>query len=166
MLRVMASTEDHDEVHRTLSSLRRGNAGRPIETSNGTAFPFKSPAIQIPMLVGALAGGPTIVWLLGHAFGTILERAEIFRYVFFALVFFLGYGMWAARLASLVVTLFGRKALWALVGLLFRRTEPRDLQQFLPDRDALTAFLVSVQKAAWSFLIAGVSIGIVGGILA
>jgi hypothetical protein len=162
----MTSTEDRRELRQHLTSLRPGKVTGPIETPYGTVYPFKSFAVQILVLGAAFAGGPLIAWLLGQALGNTSEAAQIFLTVCFSAVLFLGYGTWAARLASLVMTLFGRKVLWALIGLLFRRTTPRDLQQLIPDRDALTRLLASAQKAAWSFLVAGILVGVVGGALA
>ena len=152
----MGSTQEREE---------QKNRGLPIETPHGTVYPFKPFAVQIPVLFGAFAGGPVIAWLLGQVLGNVSEAGQVFLYVCFASVFFFGYGLWAARLASLVFNMFGRAVLWALLGLLLRRTKPEDLRQLIPDRDKLVLLMVSAQRAAWSFLVVGIVVGMVAGVL-
>ena len=149
----MPATSNRDEP--SLNTLQRGST-EPLYTAKGVAYPPKPFHVQIPILAGAFVGGPIIAGVIGGIVGNTSEGVQLFLYVYFTLVFFLGYAFWAARLASLVVTLFGARFLWKLLVLLFRRSKPRDLQELIPDRDTLAAFLVSSQRAAWAFFAVGV----------
>ena len=77
--------------------------------------------------------------------------------------FFLGYGMWMARLQALAFDAVGRGLLKALFMLLIRRKKPESLEDVMPSKEKMLQMAVRAQKAAWGFLhasfpVAGLSV--------
>jgi hypothetical protein len=130
------------------------------ETPHGALYEPKPLGIQVALLFLAFIGGPAIGWLTRFSMDDVSSAAQLFLYVPPTLVFFLGYALWAARLAAIAFDMIGKSILRALVYIIIRRKKPERMEELLPDRDQLERMAVRAQKAAWSFFAVSVFIGI------
>lgn len=137
-----------------------------VETRFGVLYRPKSFVVQLPFLIGAFLGGPAAGWILGMILGGVSENGQIFLYASTTLIFFFGYALWAARLAALAFEAFGKHILRALFQLIVKRKRPESVEALIPSRDKLEELVVRAQKAAWSFFVVSIPLGLVGGILA
>lgn len=133
------------------------------ETPFGTLYTPKSLGVQIPFLVVAFAGGPIVGWMISKLLGGVSETGQIFLLVTHASIFFFGYALWASRLAALAFNTFGKQILRVLFQWFVRRKKPEGVEQMLPTREKLEELVVQAQRAASSFLIVSVPVGLISG---
>ncbi|MGH6930255.1 MAG: hypothetical protein ACREEV_18195 [Dongiaceae bacterium] len=136
-----------------------------LETGAGLLYKPQGWGVQIPLVIAAFIGGPAIGWLIGGMMPGLSEGARTFLCVPFVLMFFLGYGLWLARLNAIAFHGLGKGLLKALFLLLVLRRKPARLEDVLPSRDKLAEMLVRGQRAASSFLAVSVPIAIVAGLV-
>jgi hypothetical protein len=139
-----------------------------IETPAGTIYRPQSAWVQIPLFIGAFFGGPGVGWLIGRAMGGVSERAQIFLYVVYVLVFFMGYSMWLGRLNALAFEMIGKGLLKAFFTIIILRKKPEKLEDVLPSREKLERMMARAQRAANSFWIVSIPLAAVaamGGML-
>jgi hypothetical protein len=136
-----------------------------METPFGTLYRPKSFGVQVPFLVGAFAGGPAVAWLIGQLLGGVSQGGQIFLYVTHASIFFLGYALWASRLAALAFNALGKQILRALFHWLIKKKNPPGIgiEELLPTRDKLEELVVRAQRAASSFLWVSILVGSIAG---
>jgi hypothetical protein len=137
-----------------------------LDTPYGRLYRPRATLHQLGMLVIAFAGGPLVGWAVGRAIGDLSETAAAILWLPYALVFFLGYALWLARLNALVFGTLGWSALKAVFSIVVRRRRPESLAEVLPSRDRLLEMLVRAQRAGWSFAPVGWAIGLAAGLTA
>jgi hypothetical protein len=135
-------------------------------TAFGVLYRPKSFGVQIPVLFGAFLGGPAAGWVLVQVLGGVSENGSIFLYVSTTSIFFLGYALWATRLAALAFNAFGKQLLRALFLMIVRRQKPRSADELLPTREKLEELVVRAQKASSSFFVVSIPVGLISGTLA
>src|SRR5262245_37730496 len=91
---------------------RMDDAGQ--ETPFGRLYAPESFPVERPFLIGAFAGGPVVAWLIAKLLGGVSQYGQMFLYVMYGAIFFLGYALWASRLAALAFRTFGKGLLRAL----------------------------------------------------
>jgi hypothetical protein len=136
------------------------------ETPFGVLYRPRSFALQIPVLFGAFLGGPAAGWVLAQVLGGVSENGRTVLYISTTSIFFLGYMLWAARLAALAFDAFGKHILRALFLIVVRRQKPQRVDQLLPTREKLEELVVRAQRAASSFFVVSLPIGFISGTLA
>lgn len=134
-----------------------------METPHGALYRPRPMWIQIPLLIAAFFAGPCFGGAIGGLLGGVSENAQIFLYIPYALVFFVGYALWQARLQALAFDLLGRSLLKALFILIVKRRKPEDLTEVIPSKEKLLRAMVRAQKAANSFWIVAIPIGMLSG---
>ena len=134
-----------------------------LDTPCGTLYPPKPFAVQIPFLIGAFLGGPGVAWLIGQLLGDVSQNGQILLYLTHASIFFLGYALWASRLAALAFNAIGKHILWAVFQWAVMKKKPHRAEDLLPTRDKLEQLAVRAQRAASSFLIVSIPLGLFGG---
>lgn len=140
--------------------------GSPMETGAGRLYKPQPWGIQACFFVAAFAGAVGAGWVVGAAMPDLPEGARNFLFVPFVLIFFLGYGLWLARLNALAFQFIGKGILKTLFMLIVLRRKPQKLEDVLPSREKLLEMLVRGQRAASSFLAAAFPVGIVAGVIA
>ena len=136
------------------------------DTPHGKVYRPKSWLVQGLFLMLAFFGGPALGELTGRSLGGVSENAQIFLYLPFVAIFFLGYGLWSARLHAIAFDGIGRGVLKALFMLLIRRKKPESLKDVMPSPETLEKMAVQAQKAGWSFLVMAVPVALVAGLVA
>jgi hypothetical protein len=136
-----------------------------VETGAGRLYRPRGWGVQIPVLIAAFFGGPALGWAIGALMPGLGEGARTFLCVPFVAVFFLGYGLWMARLNALAFQFVGKGILRALFMLIVLRRKPERLEDVLPSREKLAEMAVRGQRASSSFLAAAVPVGIVAGLV-
>jgi hypothetical protein len=134
-----------------------------LETQAGFLYKPRRWGVQIAVAAAAFFGGPALGWGIGGLMPGISDDARTFLCVPFVAVFFLGYGLWLARLNALAFSFIGKGLLKALFMLLVRRRKPERLEDVLPSKDKILEMLVRGQRAASSFLAVSVPVAIVAG---
>lgn len=137
----------------------------PMETGAGCLYKPQGWAVQILVAAAAFFGGPALGWAIGGMMPGLSEGARTFLCVPFVLVFFLGYGLWMARLNALAFQFIGKGVLKALFMLVVLRRKPERLEDVLPSKDRLLEMLVRGQRASSSFLAVAAPIAIVAGMV-
>jgi hypothetical protein len=145
---------------------RLPEAAESCSTPFGVLYRPRSFGVQIPVLIGAFAGGPVAGWILGRILGGVSDNGQVFLYISTTSIFFFGYALWAARLASLAFNAFGKQILWLLFQWIVKRKKPQSPEELLPTREKLEELVVRAQRAAWSFLVVSVAVGLICGALA
>ncbi|MCG8544254.1 MAG: hypothetical protein MJE12_08615 [Alphaproteobacteria bacterium] len=136
------------------------------DTPHGKVYRPKSWLVQGLFLVLAFFGGPALGEVTGRMLGGVSENAQIFLYLPFVAIFFLGYGLWSARLHAIAFDGIGRGILKALFMLLIRRKKPEGLQDVMPSAEKLEKMAAQAQKAGWSFLVMAVPVALVAALVA
>jgi hypothetical protein len=137
----------------------------PLETAAGCLYKPQRWAVQIPVAAAAFFGGPALGWAIGGMMPGLGEGARTFLCVPFVAVFFLGYGLWLARLNALAFRFIGKGVFKALFMLIVLRRKPQRLEDVLPSKEKILEMLVRGQRAASSFLAVAVPIAIVAGLV-
>lgn len=132
-----------------------------LDTPHGRLHKPKNWFVQCGSLFATFMGGPALGMAIGHALGELSENAEIVLYLPFVAIFFLGYGLWAARLSAIAFDGIGRGLMRALFLLVVRRKVPEKVEDVIPSEDTLTKMAVRAQQAAGSFLVMSVPVAIV-----
>lgn len=135
-----------------------------IDTPHGRLYAPRHWSIQIGAAFGAFLGSLGSAELVAQILGDLSTFAEVVLYISFLGVFFLGYGLWTARLSAIAFEGVGRGILKALVLLILRRRKPQSLEEIFPQKEKLLEMLVRAQRAAWSFLTAGITIAVPAGL--
>ena len=130
-----------------------------IDTPYGTLHAPKSVGVQFAVLATVFVGGLVIGNIVGRALGGVSDAAQVFLYLPFLAILFLGYALWVARLQAIAFDGMGRGILKALFSLFVKRQKPKGLQDVIPSEEKLREMAVRAQKAAWSFLTMSVPIG-------
>jgi hypothetical protein len=136
-----------------------------METGAGRLYKPLSWGLQACCFAAAFAGGPAVGWIVGAAMPDLSESARTFVYVPFVMVFFLGYGLWLARLNAIAFQMIGKGILKALFMLLILRRKPEKLEDVLPTREKVLELAVRAQRAASSFLLVSLPVGIVAALI-
>jgi hypothetical protein len=140
--------------------------GSPMETAAGRLYKPQPWGIQACFFVAAFAGAVATGWSVGALMPDLSESARTFLYLPFVMIFFLGYGLWLARLNALAFQFIGKGILKALFMLIVLRRKPQKLEDVLPSREKILEMLVRGQQAASSFFLIAVPVGIVAGLIA
>jgi hypothetical protein len=135
-----------------------------LETPAGFLYRPPGWAVQVAVVAAAFFGGPALGWGIGGLMPGISDDAT-FLCVPFVAVFFLGYGLWLARLNALAFNFIGKGLLRALFMLLVRRRKPERLEDVLPSKEKILEMLVRGQRAASSFLAVSMPVAIVAGVV-
>ena len=137
-----------------------------METPYGKLHKPKHGVVQFAALLVAFFGGPFLGYAVGGALGGLSETAQIVLYLPFVAIFFLGYGLWVARLNAIAFEGIGKGVLKALFTLIVRRKKPQNIEDVLPSKEKLLKMAVQAQKAGWSFFTVSIPIALVAALLA
>lgn len=137
------------------------SAPETIETPHGRLYKPSGGLVQFVCFAAAFFGGPLLGVLIGMYMGDLSDTAQIALYLPFVAIFFLGYGLWTARLSALAFTGIGRGILKALFMLIVRRKKPDSVHDVLPSKEKLLEMAVKAQKSAWSFLLIAIPVALV-----
>jgi hypothetical protein len=158
------ASNDKERMADYLQSNRPDTVSEVLETPHGTLYQPRPLGLQILLLAIAFLGGPAVSWAMTQVF-QLSTSASWLLYVPLTLVFFLGYALWAARLAAIAFDTIGRGLLWALFKLIVQRKKPEKLEDVLPSRDKLERMVVRAQRAGWSFLVVAIPLGVAAALL-
>lgn len=152
-------------VQQRLGSDRRGIEIPPdgLETPHGRLYPPLAQGRQIAVVVVAFFGWIALGWLAGRVPGDLSETAMTVLYIPYALIFFLGYALWIARLRSIVFQGLGRAVLKAVFQVLVLRRKPPSMDEVIPSQEKLLEMMVRAQRAGTSFALVGWPVGLVAG---
>jgi hypothetical protein len=98
--------------------------------------------------------------------GDMSQTAKDVLFVPMMAIFFLGYGLWVARLNAIAFQGIGWGLLKALFNLIVFRRKPASVADLIPSRDKLLEMLVRAQKAGSSFAPVGWLVGLISGLFA
>lgn len=120
---------------------------------------------QIVLLIAAFVASMSLGGIAAAVPGDLSSAARVLFHVPFALVFFVGYSVWLARINALVFQGIGRSLLKALWMLIVRRKSPESPESVLPSREKLLEMLVKAQRAGASFRVVCWPIAVLGAFL-
>jgi len=142
------------------------NPAETVDTPYGKVYRPRNGLIQFFILALTFFGGPAVGELVGRTLGSVSENAQIALYLPFVAIFFLGYGLWSARLKAIAFDGIGRGILKALFMLLIRRKKPESLEDLMPSKDKILKMAVQAQKAGWSFFLMSFPVALVSVLVA
>ncbi len=122
-----------------------------LETPYGRLYRPQSQGKQIFALIAAFVASMSLGGWVAVIPGDLSTAAQVAFHIPYVLVFFLGYGLWVARINAIVFDTIGRsvfKLLWQLV---VHRKQPDDREGILPSKEKVLEMLVKAQKAGASF---------------
>ena len=122
-----------------------------LETPYGRFYRPQSLTTQIVALIAAFVASMSLGGWIAAIPGDLSTAAIVAFHIPYVLVFFLGYGLWVARINAIVFDTFGRSVLKALWQLLVHRKQPDARETVLPSREKLLEMLVKAQKGGASF---------------
>ena len=128
-------------------------------------FEPQSKGRQALCLAGTFFGSIALGWVVGQTPGGMSENARTALIVPFPVIFGFGYALWSARLKAIAFEAFGRGLLRTVFRLVFLRQRPKDFSEVLPPPETLRRMVIRAQRAASSFLIVSIPVGIVAGLL-
>lgn len=139
-----------------------------LDTPYGRLYRPQSQGKQIAVLIAAFAASMSLGGWIAAIPGDLSTAATVVVHIPYVLVFFLGYGLWVARINTIVFDTIGRSVLKALWQLIVHRRQPDAREAVLPPREKLLEMLVKAQKGGASFR--GISwpmaaLGVVVGLL-
>ena len=137
-----------------------------LETPYGILYRPLASGLQILVLFAAFIGGPAFAWVIGQVPGDLSQTARDVLFVPMVAIFFLGYGLWIARLNAIAFHGIGLGLLKALFKLIVFRRKPEAVADFIPSRDKLLEMMVRAQKAGSSFAPVGWLVGVIAGLTA
>jgi len=137
-----------------------------LETPYGYLYRPLPAAWQIVVTFAAFAGGPAFAWVIGQVPGDLSQTARAALFVPIVAIFFLGYGLWIARLNAIAFHGIGWRLLKSLFNLIVLRRKPESLADVMPSREQLLEMMVRAQKAGASFAPVGWLVGIFAGLAA
>ena len=121
---------------------------------------------QIVVVIAAFIGGPAFAWVIGQVPGDLSQTAKDVLFIPMVAIFFLGYGLWIARLNAIAFHGIGWGLLKALFMFIVFRRKPDSVADLMPSRDKLLEMLVRAQKAGSSFAPVGWLVGLISGLAA
>lgn len=137
-----------------------------LDTPYGYLYRPLSNGKQILVLIAAFVGGPAFGWVIAQVPGDLSQNAQDAMFIPLMAVFFIGYGLWVARLNAIAFQGIG----WGLIKMVFNllvfRRKPQSVEEILPNHDKLLQMLVRAQKAGSSFAPAGWLVGLIAGVIA
>ena len=139
-----------------------------LETPHGRLYRPQTQIKQILALIAAFVASMSIGGWVAALPGDLSTAAQVAFHIPYVLVFFLGYGLWLARINAIVFDAIGRSVLKALWQLIVHRKQPDPKHTVLPSKDKLLEMLVKAQRGAASFRVIGWAVaplGLVLGIL-
>ncbi len=137
-----------------------------LETPYGYLYHPLTNGKQIIVVIAAFFGGPAFAWVIGQVPGDLSQTARDVLFIPMMAVFFLGYGLWIARLNAIAFHGIGLGILKTLFMLILFRRKPKSIEDVMPSRDKLLEMMVRAQKAGASFAPVGWLVGIVSGLAA
>lgn len=137
-----------------------------LETPYGVLYRPLDNGWQILVLFAAFAGGPAFAWVIGQVPGDLSQSAKDVLFIPMVAIFFLGYGLWIARLNAIAFHGIGWGLLKALFNLIVFRRKPDSVADLIPSRDKLLEMMVRAQKAGASFAPVGWLVGLISGLAA
>ena len=122
-----------------------------LETPHGRLYRPQSQSKQILVLIAAFVASMSLGGWVAAIPGDLSTAAQIAFHIPYVLVFFLGYGLWVARINAIVFDTIGRSVLKALWQLIVHRKQPDARETILPSKEKLLEMLVKAQKGGASF---------------
>ena len=122
-----------------------------LETPHGRLYRPQSQSKQILALIASFVASMSLGSWVAAIPGDLSTAAQVAFHIPYVLVFFLGYGLWVARINALVFDAIGRSVLKALWQLIVHRKQPEARETILPSRDKVLEILVKAQKGGASF---------------
>lgn len=136
-----------------------------IATPNGYFYYPPTQGIQILFLIAAFFSAIFLGWLITNIAAIKSEFASGVLYFVFILIFFLGYGLWVGLASALAFS----RIKWPLIKIIakffLRKEKPSSINDILPEREKLIEIMVRIQKYSRTFLFAGWTFGILGGLV-
>lgn len=122
-----------------------------LETPHGRLYRPQSQSKQILVLIAAFVASMSLGGWVAAIPGDLSTAAQVAFHIPYVLVFFLGYGLWVARINAIVFDTIGRSVLKALWQLIVHRKQPDARETILPSKEKLLEMLVKAQKGGASF---------------
>ena len=122
-----------------------------LETPYGRLYPPQSQGKQILALIAAFLASMSFGGWTASVPGDLSTAATVALHIPYVLVFFLGYGLWVARINAIVFDTLGRSVLKALWQLIVYRKQPDARETILPSREKLVEMYVKAQRGGASF---------------
>jgi hypothetical protein len=122
-----------------------------LETPHGRLYRPQSQSKQILVLIAAFVASMSLGGWVAAIPGDLSTAAQVVFHIPYVLVFFLGYGLWVARINAIVFDTIGRSVLKALWQLIVHRKQPDARETILPSKEKLLEMLVKAQKGGASF---------------
>ena len=122
-----------------------------LETPHGRLYRPQSQSKQILALIASFVASMSLGSWVAAIPGDLSTAAQVAFHIPYVLVFFLGYGLWVARINALVFDAIGRSVLKALWQLIVHRKQPEARETILPSKDKVLEILVKAQKGGASF---------------
>lgn len=122
-----------------------------LETPYGRLYRPQSQSKQIFALIAAFVASMSLGGWVAAIPGDLSTAAQVAFHIPYVLVFFLGYGLWVARINAIVFDTMGRSVLKVLWQLIVHRKQPDDTKGILPSKEKVLEMLVKAQKAGASF---------------
>jgi hypothetical protein len=122
-----------------------------LETPHGRLYRPQSQSKQILVLIAAFVASMSLGGWVAAIPGDLSTAAQVAFHIPYVLVFFLGYGLWVARINAIVFDTIGRSVLKALWLLIVHRKQPDARETILPSKEKLLEMLVKAQKGGASF---------------
>jgi hypothetical protein len=122
-----------------------------LATPYGHLYRPQSQGKQILALIAAFAVSMSFGGWTAAVPGDLSTAATVALHIPYVLVFFLGYGLWVARINAIVFDTIGRSVLKVLWHLIVHRKQPDAKETILPSREKLLEMLVKAQKGGASF---------------
>ena len=112
-----------------------------LETPHGRLYRPQSQSKQILALIASFVASMSLGSWVAAIPGDLSTAAQVAFHIPYVLVFFLGYGLWVARINALVFDAIGRSVLKALWQLIVHRKQPEARETILPSRDKVLEIL-------------------------
>ena len=122
-----------------------------LETPHGRLYRPQSQSKQILVLIAAFVASMSLGGWVAAIPRDLSTAAQVVFHTPYVLVFFLGYGLWVARINAIVFDTIGRSVLKALWQLIVHRKQPDARETILPSKEKLLEMLVKAQKGGASF---------------
>lgn len=120
--------------------------------------------VQIIFILSSFLLAILLGFIISSIPGDLSEFSSGLIYFVFLLVFFLGYGLWASWISTIIFKDFGAPLMKAMLGLFFHKYSRKKLSEFIPSREKAAEILVKAQKATRIFFVISWPVGISGGI--
>jgi len=136
-----------------------------IETPSGRLYPPPKHGSQIIFFIAAFFIAIVLGWIVSESAGNISELASGVIYFTYIIILFSGYAVWAGIAGSIAFRTIKVPLFKILFRFIIHKQKPASIEELFPTQEEAANIMVKVQKAARSFFILSVPVGLAGGFL-